>query len=152
MFLWLFVFFVCLCVFLVIFLNIGINAKFEVRGYRMAKKGKLRSRSLMVWTSHSGRCRLNICYARRIYIYPSLTKTRNDVRGRLAVLDRKAWGTVRLSLSPLVALNIAKEKTTVGLFKALQKTYKKHYKTRKVYLMKNLLIWRWQMMLSWMNI
>jgi hypothetical protein len=41
------------------------------------------------------------------------------------ILDRKALGTIRLSLATLVAFNISKEKTTKGLMDALDKLYEK---------------------------
>ncbi|KAK2968944.1 hypothetical protein RJ640_029751 [Escallonia rubra] len=42
-----------------------------------------------------------------------------------AILDRKALATVRLSLTPQVAFNISKEKTTAAVMKALEKLYEK---------------------------
>ena len=45
---------------------------------------------------------------------------------------------MRLSLAPSVASNIAKEKTTLDLFKALEKMYEKPSAVNKVYLMKKL--------------
>jgi hypothetical protein len=41
------------------------------------------------------------------------------------VLDRKALGTIRLSLAASVAFNISKEKTTKELMDALDKLYEK---------------------------
>jgi hypothetical protein len=41
------------------------------------------------------------------------------------ILDRKALGTIRLSLAALVAFNISKENTTKGLMDALAKLYEK---------------------------
>jgi hypothetical protein len=41
------------------------------------------------------------------------------------VLDRKALGTIRLSLEASVAFNISKEKTTKELMDALDKLYEK---------------------------
>ena len=41
------------------------------------------------------------------------------------ILDRKALGTIRLSLAASVAFNISKEKTTKGLMDALAKLYEK---------------------------
>ncbi|GFZ15922.1 cupredoxin superfamily protein [Actinidia rufa] len=54
------------------------------------------------------------------------------------VLDRKALGTIRLTLSSSVAFNISKEKTTSGLMAALSKMYEKPSASNKVYLMKRL--------------
>ena len=55
-----------------------------------------------------------------------------------AVLDRKALGTIRLTLSSSVAFNILKEKTTAGLMAALSKMYEKPSASNKVYLMKRM--------------
>jgi hypothetical protein len=52
------------------------------------------------------------------------------------ILDRKALGTIRLSLAVLVAFNISKEKTTKGLMDALAKLYEKPSASNKVFLMK----------------
>jgi hypothetical protein len=52
------------------------------------------------------------------------------------VLDRKALGTIRLSLAVSVAFNISKEKTTKELMDALAKLYEKPSVTNKVFLMK----------------
>jgi hypothetical protein len=41
------------------------------------------------------------------------------------ILDRKALGTIRLSLAASVAFNISKEKTTKDLMDALAKLYEK---------------------------
>jgi hypothetical protein len=54
------------------------------------------------------------------------------------ILDRKALGTIRLSLAVSVAFNISKEKTTKGLMDALAKLYEKPSASNKVFLMKRL--------------
>jgi hypothetical protein len=54
------------------------------------------------------------------------------------ILDRKALGTIRLSLAASVAFNISKEKTTKGLMDALAKLYEKPLVSNKVFLMKRL--------------
>jgi hypothetical protein len=54
------------------------------------------------------------------------------------ILDRKALGTIRISLAVSVAFNILKEKTTKGLMDALAKLYKKPLVFNKVFLMKRL--------------
>ena len=54
------------------------------------------------------------------------------------VLDRKALGTIQLSLAASVAFNISKEKTTKGLMDALAKLYEKPSASNKVFLMKRL--------------
>ena len=54
------------------------------------------------------------------------------------LLDRKALGIIRLTLSRNVAFNIAKEKTTADLMKALSNMYEKPSASNKVYLMKRL--------------
>ncbi|KAK3022859.1 hypothetical protein RJ639_046046 [Escallonia herrerae] len=55
-----------------------------------------------------------------------------------AVLDRKELVTVRLSLTPQVAFNISKEKTTATVMQALEKLYGKPSASNKVFLMKRL--------------
>jgi hypothetical protein len=52
------------------------------------------------------------------------------------ILDRKALGTIRLSLLASVAFNILKEKTKKGLMDALAKLYEKPLASNKVFLMK----------------
>jgi hypothetical protein len=52
------------------------------------------------------------------------------------VLDRKALGTIRLSLATSVAFNILKENTTKELMDALAKLYEKPSASNKVFLMK----------------
>ena len=54
------------------------------------------------------------------------------------ILDRKALGTIWLSLAASVAFNISKEKTTKGLMDALAKLYEKPSTLNKVFLMKRL--------------
>jgi hypothetical protein len=54
------------------------------------------------------------------------------------ILDRKALGTIRLSLAASVAFNISKEKTMKGLMDALAKLYGKPSASNKVFLMKRL--------------
>ncbi|KAK4481406.1 hypothetical protein RD792_012296 [Penstemon davidsonii] len=52
--------------------------------------------------------------------------------------DRQALGVIRLTLSRNVAFNIAKEKTTAGLMKALSNMYEKPSASNKVHLMRRL--------------
>jgi hypothetical protein len=54
------------------------------------------------------------------------------------ILDKKALGTIRLSLTVSVTFNISKEKTTKGLMDALAKLYEKPLTSNKVFLMKRL--------------
>jgi hypothetical protein len=54
------------------------------------------------------------------------------------ILDRKALGTIRLTLRTSVAFNISKEKTMKGLMDALDKLYEKPSVSNKVFLMKRL--------------
>jgi len=54
------------------------------------------------------------------------------------VLDRKALGVIRLSLSKAVTHNILKEKTTAELMEALKKMYEQPSAVNKVHLMKKL--------------
>jgi hypothetical protein len=58
--------------------------------------------------------------------------------GKWEVLDRKALGTIRLSLAASMAFNISKENTTKELMDALAKVYKKPSASNKVFLMKRL--------------
>ena len=54
------------------------------------------------------------------------------------LLDRKALGVIRLTLSRNVAFNIIKETTTAGLMKALTSMYEKPSASNKVHLMRRL--------------
>ena len=54
------------------------------------------------------------------------------------ILDRKALGTIQLSLAASVAFNISKEKTMKGLMDTLAKLYEKPLASNKVFLMKRL--------------
>jgi hypothetical protein len=54
------------------------------------------------------------------------------------ILDRKALGTIRLSLAASMDFNISKEKTTKGLMDVLAKLYEKPSTSNKVFLMKRL--------------
>jgi hypothetical protein len=54
------------------------------------------------------------------------------------VLDRKALGTIRLSLAASVDFNILKEKTMKEMMDALAKLYEKPLASNKVFLMKRL--------------
>jgi hypothetical protein len=54
------------------------------------------------------------------------------------ILDRKALGTIRMSLEASVAFNISKEKTMKDLMDALAKLYEKPSASNKVFLMKRL--------------
>jgi hypothetical protein len=53
-------------------------------------------------------------------------------------LDRKALGTIRLSLATSMAFNILKENTMKGLMDALARLYEKPSASNKVFLMKRL--------------
>ncbi|KAE8730100.1 hypothetical protein F3Y22_tig00003041pilonHSYRG00846 [Hibiscus syriacus] len=55
-----------------------------------------------------------------------------------ALLDRQAFGVIRLTLSRNVTFNIAKEKTTAGLMAALSSMYEKPSASNKVHLMRRL--------------
>ncbi|KAK2975436.1 hypothetical protein RJ640_007666 [Escallonia rubra] len=55
-----------------------------------------------------------------------------------AILNKKALVTVRLSLTPQVALIIFKEKTTAVVMQALEKLFEKPSASNKVFLMKRL--------------
>ena len=49
------------------------------------------------------------------------------------ILDRKALGTIRLSLAASMAFNISKEKTTKDLMDALAKLYEKPSASNKYF-------------------
>ena len=55
-----------------------------------------------------------------------------------ALLDRQVLGVIRLTLSRLVAHNVVKETTTMGLMAALSGMYEKSSTNNKVHLMKKL--------------
>uniref|UniRef100_A0A2N9FE34 Reverse transcriptase Ty1/copia-type domain-containing protein n=1 Tax=Fagus sylvatica TaxID=28930 RepID=A0A2N9FE34_FAGSY len=55
-----------------------------------------------------------------------------------ALLDRQVLGVIRLTLSRLVAHNVVKETTTMGLMTALSGMYEKSSTNNKVHLMKKL--------------
>jgi hypothetical protein len=52
------------------------------------------------------------------------------------VLDRKALGTIWLSLAPSMAFNISREKKTKEMMDALDKLYEKPSASNKVFLIK----------------
>eukprot|EP00253_Pinus_taeda_P023450 PITA_23450 len=54
------------------------------------------------------------------------------------ILDKKAFGTIRLCLAASVVFKISKETTTKGLMSALAKLYEKPSTSNKVFLMKRL--------------
>ena len=54
------------------------------------------------------------------------------------ILDRKALGTIWMSLAASVAFNISKEKTMKDLMDALAKLYEKLSVSNKLFLMKRL--------------
>ncbi|KAL5772581.1 hypothetical protein ACOSP7_012187 [Xanthoceras sorbifolium] len=54
------------------------------------------------------------------------------------VLDRKALGTIRLTLSKSVAFNFKNETTTVSLMTAISSMYEQPSAANKVYLIKTL--------------
>ena len=54
------------------------------------------------------------------------------------ILDRKALGTIQLSMEASVAFNISKENTMKRLMDALGKLYEKPSVSNKVFLMKRL--------------
>ena len=56
------------------------------------------------------------------------------------ILDRKALGTIWLSLAASMVFNISKENTMKGLMDALAKLYEKPSASNKVFLMKRFLI------------
>jgi acyl-activating enzyme 14 len=73
-------------------------------------------------------------------MHEPLTGTKLTVMedGAWTLLDRKALGVIRLTLSRNVAFNIAKEKTTTDLMNALSSMYEKPSASNKVHLMRRL--------------
>lgn len=69
-------------------------------------------------------------------------KLTNTTDPEWEILHKKALGSIRLYLETLMAFNISKEKTTIGLMTALNKLYKKPSTSKKLFLIKNYLIWR----------
>lgn len=69
-----------------------------------------------------------------------------------ALLDRRALGVIRLTLSRNVAFNIAKETTTKGLMDVLANMYEKPSASNKVHLMRQLFNSRCQKVHQWLNI
>ena len=77
-------------------------------------------------------------YQRKLYL--PLTSVRPDSMKveDWVLLNRQALGMIRLTLACNVAFNIAKEKTTASLMKALSNMYEKPSASNKVYLMHRL--------------
>jgi hypothetical protein len=65
-------------------------------------------------------------------------KPRDMTEAQWMVLDRKALGAIRLSLSKLVAFNIKGQETMTDLMKALSNLYEQPSAARKVHLIKKL--------------
>ncbi|KAE8664704.1 hypothetical protein F3Y22_tig00112738pilonHSYRG00095 [Hibiscus syriacus] len=77
-------------------------------------------------------------YQKNLY-QPLSGKQPEDMKNEdWALLDRKALGVIRLTLSRNIAFNIAKEKTTAGLMAALSSMYEKPSASNKVHLMRRL--------------
>ena len=77
-------------------------------------------------------------YQKKLYEPLSETKPEGMKDEDWNLLDRQALGVIRLTLSRNVAFNIAKEKTTAGLMKALSNMYEKPSASNKVHLMRRL--------------
>lgn len=72
-------------------------------------------------------------------LYQPLTEKPKDmVEAEWKVLDRKALGAIRLTLSKSVAFNIKHEQTTTSLMKALSSMYEQPSAANKVHLIKKL--------------
>ncbi len=65
-------------------------------------------------------------------------KPRDMTDAQWMVLDRKALGAIRLSLSKSVAFNIKGQETATDLTKALSNLYEQRSAARKVHLIKKL--------------
>ena len=83
-----------------------------------------------------------ICTKKKLY-QPLLGKKPDNItEDDWNLLDRQAFGVIRLTLSRNVAFNIVKEKTTTGLMTglmaALSSMYEKPSASNKVHLMRRL--------------
>ena len=76
-------------------------------------------------------------YSKKLHL-PSGSKPKEMKAEEWNLLDRQVLGVIRLTLSTNVTHNVAKEKTTVGMMKALAEMYEKPYVNNKVYLIKKL--------------
>ena len=122
-------------------LTIGIRARFRkiIHTITMAEEGKTKiekfnGENFSFWKMQME----DYLFQKDLYL-PLERKTPKDMTDAdWAVLDRKALGTIRLTLSSFVAFNISKEKTTTDLMAALSKIYEKPSASNKVYLMKGL--------------
>ncbi|WVZ02641.1 hypothetical protein V8G54_023447 [Vigna mungo] len=77
-------------------------------------------------------------YQKKLYQPLSGHQPENMKDENWILLDRRALGVIRLTLSRNVAFNIAKEKTTVGLMTALSSMYETPSASNKVHLMRRL--------------
>ncbi|XP_014620523.1 uncharacterized protein [Glycine max] len=77
-------------------------------------------------------------YQKKLYQPLSGVKPDDMKQEEWNLLDRKALGMIRLTLTKNVTFNIVNEKTTAGLMKALPDMYEKPLATNKVYLMRRL--------------
>lgn len=76
-------------------------------------------------------------YGRKLHL-PLSAKPEKMEDAEWNLLDRQVLGVVRLTLAKSVAHNVAKEKTTASLMKALSDMYEKPSANNKVFLMKKL--------------
>ena len=78
-------------------------------------------------------------YRKQLHLPLLGTKPKAMKAEEWALLDRQVLGVIRLTLSRSVAHNVAKEKTTTDLMKALSGMYEKPSLNNKVHLMTYLL-------------
>ena len=79
----------------------------------------------------------NFLFSKKLHL-PSGSKPEEMKAKEWNILNRQVLGVIRLTLSKNVSYNVVKEKTTVGMMKALAKMYEKPSANKKVYLMKKL--------------
>jgi hypothetical protein len=107
----------------------------------MAEDGKFRvekfnGQNYMLWKMHME----DYLYQKDLFLpLGGITKKLTTMKDEeWEDLDRKALGTIQLSLGTSVAFNISKEKTTKELMDTLAKLYEKPSTSNKVFLMKRL--------------
>ena len=104
------------------------------------KKGRHQElRSLTAQTLAIGRCKSNIIYMERNYIFLFWGKKPDSMEEEeWSLLNREVLGVIQLTLTRSIAHNVVKEKTTMDLMKALSSMYEKPSANNKVHLMKKL--------------
>lgn len=102
----------------------------------MVEEGNVKIKNLMVPTLDFGRCKSKILYQKDLYFPPrgKPKKPEKMTDDEWELLDMKALGSFRLSLTSSVAFNISKEIMTIDLMVTLSKMYKKPFTSNKIFL------------------